>query len=352
MIPSEIDAAAKQLRGLLKKYGEAIPGLWTAIDDLRSRSRVTWPAWCFTPIEVIRGLLVGAAMASGYRNPKPLLVDLVGVTTLAAWRTTQGIYVFDSDVQRDIWNTPISGDIPSEVLFHLPEWCCFVSAPGRVFGEEILGFLVSLNSDSEQPPELWLLVVYRDESAHVEPLCLTLAGSITDAISGGLAKLERTTLAANPREKDDALARLQVRYASHLADLQGMISLALYLASENREISNPHNQLPKNPAPTKTKRGPRIFPPDKPTLWDVGLRLGNALRDARELQERNESEIISGRASPRGHIRRAHWHSYWSGSRVSENRVLRVKWLPPIAVNLSDLEDMPATIHRVERRDS
>jgi hypothetical protein len=40
---------------------------------------------------------------------------------LAAWRATQGIYVFDSDVRRDIWNTPVSGDIPSDVLFHLPE---------------------------------------------------------------------------------------------------------------------------------------------------------------------------------------------------------------------------------------
>ena len=84
---------------------------------------------------------------------------------LAAWRTTQGIYVFDSDVRRDIWNTPVSGDIPSDVLFHLPEWCCFVSAPGRLFDEDVLGFLVSLNSDSEAlPPELWLLVVYKRET--------------------------------------------------------------------------------------------------------------------------------------------------------------------------------------------
>jgi hypothetical protein len=114
-----------------------------------------------------------------------LLTDLVAVAMLAAWRTTQGICVFNSDVQRDIWHTPVSGDIPSDVLFHLPEWCCFVSAPGRVFEEQVLGFLVSLNSDSEGlPPELWLLAVYKEEDQGVEPLCLTLVGSFSDAISG------------------------------------------------------------------------------------------------------------------------------------------------------------------------
>ena len=182
----------------------------------------------YAPIELVRGLLVGAAENSGYRNPKPLLTDLVGVAMLAAWRTTQGIYVFDPDLQDAIWNTPVSGDIPSEVLFHLPEWCCFVSAPGSVFDEEVLGFLVSLNSDSEGlPPELWLLVIYKEADEDVEPLCLTLVGSIRDAISGGLAKLERTTLATRPEQKDASLAHLKARYVSHIHDLEGMVSLAL-----------------------------------------------------------------------------------------------------------------------------
>lgn len=125
----ELDLTVKRLRGLQKRFDEAIPGLWRTIDDIHCRSNAKWPSWCYAPIELVRGLIVGAALNSGYRDPKPLLTDLVAVAMLAAWRTTQGIYVFDSDVQRDIWNTPVSGDIPSDVLFHLPEWCCFVSAP-------------------------------------------------------------------------------------------------------------------------------------------------------------------------------------------------------------------------------
>ena len=215
----------------------------------------------------------------------------------------------------------------------------------------MLGFLVSLNSDSEAlPPELWLIVVYKEGDEVVEPLCLTLVGSISEAISGGLAKLERTTHATSPEQKDAALARLKARYTSHIHELEGMVSLALYLASENREISNPHGQQPHNPKPTNTKRGPRTFPASAPTKWDVGLRLGAALRAAREYREPDEAQNTAERASPRGHIRRAHWHSFWSGSRGSDRRALRVKWLPPIPVNLADVEDLPATIHKVQGR--
>ena len=171
-----------------------------------------------------------------------------------------------------------------------------------------LGFLVSLNSDSEAlPPELWLLVVYKQDNVDVEPLCLTLVGGLTQASQGGLAKLKRTTLAASPQQKEAALARLYARYDRHIQNLEGMVSLALYLASENREISNSLGQQPKNPGPTSTKHGPRTFPAASPTKWDVGLRLGAALRAARE-QKPNAGYFSSG-------------------SRGLDNRPIRVKWL-------------------------
>jgi hypothetical protein len=61
--------------------------------------------WRCAPIELVRGLLVGDTHNSSFRDPKPLLTDLVAVAVLAAWGATQGIYVFDLDVQRDIGNS-------------------------------------------------------------------------------------------------------------------------------------------------------------------------------------------------------------------------------------------------------
>jgi len=74
-----------------------------------------------------------------------------------------------------------------------------------------------------------------------------------------------------------------------------------------------------------------MFPPPAPVRWDVAVRLGAAIRAGRA---RTESEEAAERASGvRPHIRRAHWHLYWTGPRTSE-RVPRLHWLPPIPVNV------------------
>ena len=78
----------------------------------------------------------------------------------------------------------------------------------------------------------------------------------------------------------------------------------------------------------------RYFPADKLTLWDVGYRIGAAL-SAHRLTGDQKSAKGSKRlhASPRPHIRRAHWHSYWIGSRKKpKERELVVKWLHPILI--------------------
>lgn len=58
-----------------------------------------------------------------------------------------------------------------------------------------------------------------------------------------------------------------------------------------------------------------------------------------------EPEIAdSGHARPRGHVRRAHWHAFRHG----EGRLQRrVRWLPPIPVNLALGDDVPATVRKV-----
>ena len=56
------------------------------------------------------------------------------------------------------------------------------------------------------------------------------------------------------------------------------------------------------------------------------------------------SEPSAAGTRPRAHIRRAHWHRFWTGPRDGE-RTPRVKWLPPIPVNVDDLDAMPAVVH-------
>src|SRR5690606_32674005 len=93
----------------------------------------------------------------------------------------------------------------------------------------------------------------------------------------------------------------------------------------------------------------RFFPPDQPTVWHTGFRIGTALRRAEN--ERNTSQGAAERRSPRSHIRRAHWHAFWTGPRNEpQKRKLVLHWLPPILVNVGDIDDIIPTIRSVEPR--
>src|SRR5690606_5625752 len=109
-----------------------------------------------------------------------------------------------------------------------------------------------------------------------------------------------------------------------------ILNLLLYICSESAEIGR-SEQRPVRAEAVRTKRGARFFPAEKISVWDVGLRLGARLRTA------SAPSVPQGgtHAAPRPHIRRAHWHGYWTGPRTSgAERSFHYKWMPPIPVNL------------------
>ena len=63
-------------------------------------------------------------------------------------------------------------------------------------------------------------------------------------------------------------------------DVSPLVSLVLYLCSQAAEIraGGGGDRRPAPPQPVKTKKGLRLFPPERPTPWEVGYRLGAALR--------------------------------------------------------------------------
>jgi hypothetical protein len=120
------------------------------------------------------------------------------------------------------------------------------------------------------------------------------------------------------------------------------LSLALYLCSTAAEIAGPGR--PANPTPVRTRRrGERLLPADGPRKWDVGVRLGAALRAAATAHEAQAAQRSSAEGRHvRPHVRRAHWHTYLCGSRDAPIRELR--WLPPIPVAVEDYDDLPSVI--------
>lgn len=352
-------------REILEAVGRAYPGAWAAVDRLRAlrgRGLPAWPQWCYLPLHGIYAIVSGGGDA---RVPYERAHHVGILGALAAWRMTQGIYRIDPALYSALIATPLDRDLPRDPLYRLPEWCVYVETPDLVWqvaGETrpIHGVWAHLDWDErvEGHPQDELRLVLDTARTPAEaldpwhgcvPIPLVLGeGTIADALARVLASGRATAHAHGmepPAELADAAAVAPL--------LWPIVSLLLYLCAEDAEIGD--TRRPANPAPKRTRRaGWRLFPADAPTTWDVGVRLGAALRRAYHEAETGRPEIDpqTGRARPRAHVRRAHWHGYWAGPKnAPEARKFALRWLPPIAVNVESPADLPATVRRVRSDD-
>lgn len=322
------------------------PHAWRSVDEFRA-DRGTgglpdWPEWCFLP------LAASYAIVSGGGNNRVSLDrarDVGRLGALAAWRVTQGIYRFDPAVYAEIVKTPVDGDVPHDVLFRLPEWCVYVETPDMLLADGVVhGFFAHLECDAGSGrPELRLLI---DADAGLLPVPVhlgpwSLAESLNRMVNAASAQAVALGMGAAP---PGLLTTIQSR-------IEPLVSLLLFLCAQNAEIGAGARR-PENPQPKHTKRGWRLFPADRPTTWDVGVRLGAALRAAYQQTETIDDGAHEG---PRPHIRRAHWHGYRSGPMKrpdgsdipTSERKFDLRWLPPIPVNLESVDVLPATIRSV-----
>lgn len=156
----------------------------------------------------------------------------------------------------------------------------------------------------------------------------------------GIPKGEMLEIARELSEQEDP---------STLALVTSLISLVLYLCSANRDLRDSRGSelQPRKPKLTKTKKGLRAFPPDRVSVWEVGYRIGAALRKA--VAASRDKSGDGTHASPIPHVRKAHWHSFWTGPKDDpEQRRLVLKWLPPIPVGVRDSDDILPTFRSVD----
>lgn len=339
---SKTDLQRCRARDHLVAAGKLYPEAWKQADAFRAQRErdalPNWPDWCFLPMAGWYAIVSGGG---DRRVPFEQIGDVGRLAALGAWRVTQGIYRFDPALFDALVATPVDGDLPHDVLYRLPEWCVYVETPGMTMNDSpMYGFFAHLEWDAGNGrPELRLLL---DTEAELTPIPIHLGPwPMSESIA-------RMTDVANLYAMAHARGPLRPESVDIIRTwVEPLCSLLLYLCSQNAEIGA-DGKRPVNPQPTRTRHGPRLFPADRPTTWDVGVRLGAALRAAYAAKSQEEQETGSSHASPRAHIRRAHWHGYWTGPKDKpEARTLMLKWLPPIAVNLADPGDLPATVRPV-----
>jgi len=316
-------------KGYLKYYSQIYPNAWRQVDEMRSKrgkKLPPWPEWCFLPLASAYSIVIKEAEIQNVLNKE---------TSAAA----------------EVIDTPITGDLPHDVLFNLPEWCIYIETPGLEFlGKPLTGFFTLLEYDAGKGrKEMRFALDYTqpgDERPQMTPQSIHLGPwPLLESIDRALAEAEQVT-------KINPMFETALEFPEESAKIMQecfmpLVSLVLYICSVNSDIGAGEHR-PEKPKPKKTRKGVRLFPPQQATVWDVGIRMGAALRKAREAAEEREArEGISDRqrTSQKSHVRRAHWHGYWTGPREGQQKFV-LKWLSPILVGSG--EDLTVTIRLVK----
>jgi hypothetical protein len=327
---------------ILRELQQEVPKCWEQVDFLRE-DKDTWPPWCYLPIAAAIAIVTHGATADELLADAVLRnrADNLGTTlaALAAWRVTQGVWDFDPELYQALWETPMEGKLPVELLFRLPEWAPYICLRGAtVGGSPIAGVFVRLEpAGGADPPELRLALVPEAEPAPLLHLSLHLDGATVGECLGHAADL--AVRCAAPYLPLQDLAEMRSAWQQQLPLVQHILSLVLYLCSGEPDLTR---RLPPAPA-TYRKRVLRA--PSQVTVWPVGLRIGAALRAAARSQA-SGSDASAG-SSVRPHIRRAHWHCYWTGTRTHERpgERLELRWIAPVPVGAGEVVTTVRPVH-------
>jgi hypothetical protein len=338
---------ARRAQTVVRFWQSQAPSIWTELEAARTEARTKWgwgwPEWCWLPNEVCwlwafrrafpRADEATPAEVEEWRQTvdRGELVErgmeLSQVAAAANWRLTRGIYRFHPDLRRALTETPIE-DVAPEVLLRLPEWCVYVDLDGgeRFTDGRAFGFHAYVD--------------WRPGHAAMLRLLLIVEGSERE-MSGFVCELplHHRTLAEAWSEMAPMsyglVADAESRWRSAM---QVCLPLLVYLVSREPEIG--HRQDPAR----RPERRRKERDAGGPNWWEVGYRVGAVLGRAGERGPAGPAAGAASGRSPAPHVRRGHYHLYWTGP---GRREPEVRWVHPVLVGDREGHELPPTVRRV-----
>jgi hypothetical protein len=287
-----------------------------------------------------------------FRDELPETIGSMGAqaAALSTWRIGQGIYRFDDDLRRELLTTPITGELPGRLFTRLPQWCVYVETPGYISdGVQLAGFFafLTLIGGRESLQIVSDCVGYEDKM--FMPYCsigIDGNGNIADRLEQKLNRSKAMCSFLEARDKRAAgyLPSSESSSSQIAAEIAPLLSLLLFLTTDEADIDRSYLST----SIERVQSGKPPFVSAKPTVWDVGVRIGAALRKARS--EQTDAVVYEGESGrkQRPHLRSGHFHTYRYGPRSAEQE-RRLRWLHPILINDPDPESSPVVVHPVEK---
>jgi len=256
------------------------------------------------------------------------------------WRCSKGVYRFAPEIYQALVRQPLSGDLPQECLYHMPEWAVYIETPGLSYERiPMEGFIAHLDYNLYSRGVDLQFAIFRRGIDQPKMIALPLGeGTLLDA-------MDRVD------QVDEMFAGnlSNVRYVGsrdeYRQTFSAMIQLLLYICSDEPD-------MPEIEHPQKRKRlSGGVRAPEEPRVWDVGVRISAAIRKFNGRPKAApvgiENDATSGsHASPRPHVRSAHWHTYWTGPRdaVFPLRKPVMRWIPPLPIGMDWKGELPTNI--------
>jgi hypothetical protein len=174
----------------------------------------------------------------------------------------------------------------------------------------------------------------------------TMFDDIVDACRAA-ANATAEYVAANP-DSEFAIMRgadLEADTTKAIALLQTILGPILYLCSDQPDIRNRKRPAERPVRLSPAKKRKKLKVPRGQVIWETGFTIGPRLREAERVRYVTDPDQPHNRVRP--HIRKAHWHVYWTG----KGRTIPIlKWVHPCFINL-DPDNPGTTIRNVTRPD-
>ena len=335
----------------IRQMNRTYPGIWTELrkayahpgsifrnspEGMAMISRI--PEWCIMPT-----MFPMATMMQRYGDAFCFsrMDELMTLASAYTWRCSKGVYRFAPEIYDALTQQPLTGDLPTDCLYRLPEWAVYIETPGLLYERRpVDGFIAHLDYNLFSQGVDLQFAIFWNGIDMPKTVALPLGeGSLLDA-------MERTD-----RVDDVFMGPIrQQRYVGtrqeYIQSFSAMLQLILYLCSDEPD-------MPAIEHPQKRRRSAgRIQLPDEPRVWDVGVRISAAIRNGIHRQEERVGETgreLGSHASPRPHVRSAHWHTFWTGPRqaVFPERKPVIRWIPPIPVGMNWKHELPTSIHQI-----
>lgn len=340
---------------LLRSVSAAYPAAWADMAAFHAQNGTNglprWDARCYAPIGAALAVVEGE-QPDDYDIRAASIASAQQIAALAPWRLSKEVYVIDPDMQELLFDQSDDMQLDPHILLDLPYPCFYIefSAPLNVAGNDCHGVFVHLEHDTNSKIfELRLLYLCTDGCTMGVPINLDV-----DTIADSVRRTTRQALDNLParmhREREmleNALQKPEQLAEAYAETLQ----IVLYICAQNAEITPSPEQA------SITRRSSAVK--DRYAeirKWDVGVRIGSAVRAyyACSSEPDVQTQGTQTHTSPRPHMRRGHWHHFWTGRKsLPTERKLVLKWVAPtfIAVPKVDYSPdlAPVVLHPVRR---